>query len=85
MPKNVGPTAGSSENSVKDISSYGSCQGSFIHLSGLFESLQLSFHVNSHLHSHLSSACGSASNRLPGGVCCLRLTAFLIDSDSSLS
>lgn len=74
---------GGIRNSVQDISSYGSCQGSFIHLLCLFESLQPSCHVNPHLHSHLSSACGSASNHL--GVCCLHFTASLIDLASSVS
>lgn len=77
------PKHGGIRNSVKDISSYGSCQGSFIHLLCLFESLQPSCHVTPHLHSHLSSACGSASNYL--GVCCLHFTAPLIDLASSVS
>ncbi len=34
---------------------------------------------------HLSSACGSASKHLPGGVCCLRFTASLIDLASLVS
>lgn len=68
-----------------NIIPYGSCQGSFIHLSCLFESSRPRFHVNSHLHSHLSPACGPASNHPPVGVCCLRFPASLIDSASSLS
>lgn len=81
--KKLWPKHGGIRNSVQDISSYGSCQGSFIHLLCLFESLQPSCHVNPHLHSHLSSACGSASNHL--GVCCLHFTASLIDLASSVS
>lgn len=76
---------GRDKNSVEDISSCGSCQGSFIHLSCLCESLPSSHHMNTHLHSHPSSACGSASKHLPNGVCCLHFTASLIDLASSVS
>lgn len=40
-------------------------------------------HVNSHLHSHLAPACGPASSHPPGGVCCLRFPASLIDLATS--
>lgn len=75
----------STNNPGKDVSSYSPCQGSFIHLSCLCESLQPSRHVISLLHSHPSSACGSASKHLPGGVCCLHFTVPLIDFASSAS
>lgn len=76
---------GRDKNAVEDISSCGSCQGSFIHLSCLCESSPSSHHMNTHLHSHPCSACGSASKHLPDGLCCLHFTASLIDLASSVS
>lgn len=75
----------SNKHPVKDISSYSSCQGSFIHLSCLCECLQPFRHVISLLHSHPSSACGSASKHFPSEACCLHFTAPLIDLASSVS